>query len=209
MMLPHGYEGQGAEHSSARLERFMQLAAQENMFVVNVTTPANYFHVLRRQLALPFRKPLVVMTPKSLLRHPRCTSSLQEMAKGRFQEVIDDTLDPKKVKKVVFVSGKLYYELLEERERRNDTTTALVRVEQLYPFPAGQLEAVVKKYPKAQVVWAQEEPRNMGAWFYVALHFPGQRPLVVSPPESAAPATGSHQAAHALQHKLIHDVFEI
>ena len=188
----------------------MQLAVQDNMFIVNITTPGNYFHALRRQLALPFRKPMVVMTPKSLLRHPRCTSTMEELATGRFREVMDDTLDPKKVEKVVFVSGKLYYELLEEREKRGDTTTALVRVEQLYPLPSNQIEDVLKRYTAAKkIVWAQEEPRNMGAWSYMALHFPQQRPLVVSPPESAAPASGSHQAAHAIQHKVIQDVFEI
>ncbi len=209
MLLPHGYEGQGAEHSSARLERFLQLCAEDNMQVCNATTPANLFHMLRRQQKRDFRKPLVVMTPKSLLRHPRVTSTIEELANGRFNEVIDDTLNPADVKKVVFVSGKFYYDLLEQREIDNDTTTALIRLEQLYPLPEKQLNEVLKKYSSAtKFVWAQEEPANMGAWTYILWQFPIRLELA-SPKASAAPAPGSHQMAHTIHHQAIMKVFSI
>ena len=208
MYLPHGYEGQGAEHSSARLERFLQLCAEYNMQVCNVTTPANLFHLLRRQQVRPFRKPLVLMTPKSLLRHPRVISTVEDLAEGKFQEVIDDpTADPKKVKKVVFCSGKFYYDLLEERENRNDETTALVRLEQLYPLRENAISAVLEKYKSAETkIWAQEEPANMGAWTYILWQFP-ERLQLVSPPASASPAAGSHQMAHKRHHQAIEKVF--
>ena len=139
MLLPHGYEGQGAEHSSARMERYLQLCAQHNMQMVNCTTPANFFHVLRRQLKRNFRKPLVVFTPKSLLRHPQCVSSIQDFTTGRFQEIIDDTVEASSVKKFVLCSGKLYYELLQERKENNRNDVAIVRMEQLYPLPTKQI----------------------------------------------------------------------
>jgi len=208
MFLPHGYEGQGAEHSSARLERFLQLCAEENMIICNPTTPANHYHLLRRQAKRTFRKPLVVMTPKSLLRHPKAVSTRQELAEGTFQPVLGDTtVRPQEVTKVVFCSGKLYYELAEEREKKGHLQTALVRLEQLYPLDRDAVEAELSRYPQAtQFLWAQEEPANMGAWSHMLEHFP-IRLERVSPAASAAPASGSHQAAHKLQHALIHSVF--
>lgn len=208
LLLPHGYEGQGAEHSSARLERFLQLSAQYNMQIVNITTPSNFFHALRRQMHRPFRKPLVVMSPKSLLRHPKAVSPLEEMTSGSFQELIDDSsVKAADVKKVVFCSGKLYYDLLAEREERKDNTTALVRLEQIYPLPTEQIEAVLDKYNGAEKkIWAQEEPANMGSWMYILWKFPIRLQLC-SPAESAAPAAGSHKTAIARHRQLIESVF--
>jgi 2-oxoglutarate dehydrogenase E1 component len=205
MLLPHGYEGQGAEHSSARLERFLTLCAELNMFVCNVTTPANYFHMIRRQLALPFRKPLVVMSPKSLLRHPKCVSELKAFTSGTFEELIDDNaVKAADVKRVVFCTGKLYYELLEQRDAGNLKHIALVRIEQLYPFPMQQFEAVLKKYNKAkQFIWAQEEPENMGAWMYLLRKLRHLTDLeVVARAESGSPATGSSKR-HAVEQKAL------
>lgn len=169
MLLPHGYEGQGPEHSSARIERFMELCADYNMQVTNCTTPANFFHALRRQFKRDFRKPLVVFTPKSLLRHPQCVSKLEEFTEGKFQEVIaDPNLKAADVKRVLFCSGKIYYELLEKQQKDQTKDVAIVRVEQLYPTPVEQMEAVYKKYKNAkEAVWVQEEPENMGAWPYL------------------------------------------
>jgi 2-oxoglutarate dehydrogenase E1 component len=205
MLLPHGYEGQGAEHSSARLERFLNLCAELNMFVVNITTPANYFHLIRRQLALPFRKPLVVMSPKSLLRHPKCVSELKAFTNGNFEELIDDnTVKAADVKRVIFCTGKLYYDLLEQRDAGKLNHVALVRIEQLYPFPMQQFEAVLKKYNKAkQFVWAQEEPENMGAWMYLLRKLRHLTDLeVVARAESGSPATGSSKR-HAVEQKAL------
>jgi 2-oxoglutarate dehydrogenase E1 component len=173
MLLPHGYEGQGAEHSSARMERYLQLCANHNMYVADVTTPANFFHLLRRQMKTNFRKPLIVFTPKSLLRHPSVVSSANEMAEGSFQEVINDpAADPKKVKTLVFVTGKFYYDLVAERENLKRDDVAFVRIEQLFPLPVEQLKAVIAQYPNADdYVWAQEEPRNMGAYSYMLMNF--------------------------------------
>ena len=211
LFLPHGYEGQGAEHSSARLERFLQLCAQDNMQVVNATTPANFFHLLRRQMHRSFRKPLVVMTPKSLLRHPRCVSPLKDLSEGRFREILDDpTADPKEVRKLVFCSGKLYYELLAKRAELKATDVALIRIEQLYPFPDRQFREILALYPKAKkTVWSQEEPANMGARAHILLTVRDVDWLEVSAPESASPASGSHQAALAIQKNLINETFEI
>ena len=177
MLLPHGYEGQGPEHSSARLERFLQLCAGENMQVVNCTTPANYFHVLRRQMHREFRKPLIVMTPKSLLRHKRCISNLSDFSKkSTFHRVLEDDAYSKvnnllelkkrdeKIEKVVMCSGKIYYDLLEAREKIKNDRVTFVRIEQLYPFPAKTLANILKRYNKAEFIWCQEEPKNMGAW---------------------------------------------
>ena len=178
------------------------------MIVCNPTTPANHYHLLRRQAKRTFRKPLVVMTPKSLLRHPKAVSTRQELAEGTFQPVLGDTtVRPEAVTKVVFCSGKLYYELAEEREKHGHQQTALVRLEQLYPLDRDAVEAELSRYPQAtQFLWAQEEPANMGAWSHMLEHFP-IRLERVSPAASAAPASGSHQAAHKLQHALIHSVF--
>jgi 2-oxoglutarate dehydrogenase E1 component len=211
MLLPHGYEGQGAEHSSARLERYLSLCGQYNMQVANATTPANFFHLLRRQLHRDFRKPLVVMSPKSLLRHAQCVSSVSDLVTGRFQEVIDDvSAVATQVKKVVFCSGKLYYELLEEKGKLNADDTALVRLEQLYPFPKTQLDAIVEKYANAETyVWAQEEPENMGAWGFVLRHW-RELPLhVVARSASATPASGSSKRAARRQRAVIEGVFKL
>lgn len=195
MLLPHGYEGQGPEHSSARIERFMELCADYNMQVANCTTPANFFHVLRRQFKRDFRKPLVVFSPKSLLRHPACVSPLTDFTEGKFQEVIDDAnVKTAEVKRILFCSGKIYYELLEKQQKDKIKDVAIVRLEQLYPTPLAQMEAVYKKYKKAEdLVWVQEEPENMGAWPYLLRRlrktvFSGIE--VISRKESSSTATG-------------------
>jgi 2-oxoglutarate dehydrogenase E1 component len=210
MLLPHGYEGQGAEHSSARMERFLTLCAEQNMYVANVTTPANFFHMIRRQLKSDIRKPLVVFTPKSLLRHPRCVSSLKDLSKGRFQELIDDaTASASKVEKVVLCTGKIYYDLLEEKENRKAENIALVRLEQLYPLPQKQIDAILKKYSKSkQLIWVQEEPENMGAWSYILRNLRQHNVQVVSRNESGSPATGSSKRHVVEQKKLMKAVFE-
>lgn len=210
MLLPHGYEGQGAEHSSARLERFLTLCADYNMQVANCTTPANFFHIIRRQLKREFRKPLVMMTPKSLLRHPRCISQLDELANGKFQEVIDDALaNAKDVDKVVFCSGKLYYELLERQEEDDAKNVALVRLEQFYPFPKTQVNEIINKYNKAkQIIWAQEEPENMGGWSFVLRHFEDVNLRLISRRASASPASGSSKVFAKRQAAIINEVFE-
>jgi 2-oxoglutarate dehydrogenase E1 component len=213
MLLPHGYEGQGPEHSSARLERYMQLCAEHNIQVCVPTTPAQIYHLLRRQMVRPFRHPLIVMSPKSLLRHPLATSSLDSLTHGKFENVIDeiDPIDEQAVTQVVLCSGKVYYDLLQARRTRELNHVALVRVEQLYPFPNVEFEAVVARYPKAKLfVWCQEEPQNQGAWDQVkhrfhALH-DGKRELIYAGrPSAAAPATGYHQVHQEEQEKLVDD----
>lgn len=210
MLLPHGSEGQGAEHSSGRLERFLTLCANDNIVVANITLPGNYFHLLRRQMKFPFRKPLVVMTPKSLLRHPRAVSSLEDLATGEFQTVIDDaTADPKKVSRLVLCTGKLYYELLAKKEEVNDETTALVRLEQLYPLDQEKIESIFTKYKnRKHLIWAQEEPENMGAWTYILRNFRNTDIQVVSPPASGTPAPGSHKMFEKIQNEVINRVFD-
>ena len=208
MLLPHGYEGQGAEHSSARMERYLQLCAQYNMQMVNCTTPANFFHVLRRQLKRDFRKPLVVFTPKSLLRHPSCNSTIEEFTNGKFQEIIDDSIDASSVKKLVLCSGKLYYELLQERIENKRTDVAIVRLEQLYPIAEQQLQKIIKKYNPEHLVWAQEEPENMGAWSHILRslrHLPFE---VIARNESAATASGSSKRSAKRQNEIIKQVFK-
>ena len=211
MLLPHGYEGQGAEHSSGRMERFLQQCAEENIQVADCTTPANYFHLLRRQLHRKFRKPLVIFTPKSLLRHPKCISTIDEMAKGSFQEVIDDAnAKVKEIDTVVFCTGKFYYDLLAKQEETGGTDNiALVRVEQLYPLPQKQLDTIISKYKNAKnYIWAQEEPENMGAWTHMLRHFTSVKLTPVTLAESGAPATGSSKA-HAVRHNdVINRVFK-
>ena len=173
MLLPHGYEGQGAEHSSARMERYLQLCAKDNVYVANCSTPANMFHILRRQMKADFRKPLVVFTPKSLLRHPKVLSTVDEFTKGSFKPLIDDgnVLDLKKVTTLVFVTGKFYYDLLDQKERLGRDDVALVRIEQLFPLPINLIKSIISKYSQADdLVWAQEEPRNMGAYTHVLLN---------------------------------------
>lgn len=206
MLLPHGYEGMGSEHSSGRIERFLQQSAELNIQVCNCTTPANYYHLLRRQLHRPFRKPLVIFTPKKLLRYPKAVSSMEDLSKGRFQEVIDDkNADPKKVKTVVLCSGKLYYDILEKKEElKSKTDLALVRVEQLYPLPEKQLDAIVQKYGKnASYVWAQEEPENMGAWGHIFRSYRKMNLDVITKNASASPAPGSSQLFEIRQNAII------
>ncbi len=197
MLLPHGYEGQGAEHSSARMERYLQLCANHNMYVADCTTPANFFHLLRRQMKTEFRKPLIVFTPKSLLRHPDVVSTVDELANGSFQEVLDDPIaDPKKVKSLVFCTGKFYYDLVAERENLKRDDIAFVRIEQLFPLPIEQLKEVIAKYKNADdFVWAQEEPRNMGAYSYMLMNFTEVKLRVASLKAYSAPAAGSYTRA--------------
>ncbi len=206
MFLPHGYEGQGSEHSSGRMERFLQLCAEYNMQVCDVTTPANFFHLLRKQVKQPFRKPLIVFTPKKLLRHPKAVSSLKDMSKGSFQMVIEDnSVDKKKVNKVVLCTGKMYYEMLEEREKRGVTDMALIRLEQLYPFPQKALDSALKGFGKnAQLLWAQEEPENMGAWSYIMRMMRKSNIDVVAYPAQASPAAGSSKM-HEARMRLVMD----
>ncbi|WP_439514924.1 2-oxoglutarate dehydrogenase E1 component [Oceanibaculum nanhaiense] len=216
MLLPHGYEGQGPEHSSARLERYLQQCAEDNMQVVNVTTPANYFHVLRRQLHRKFRKPLVIMTPKSLLRHKLAVSTLADMAEGTtFHRVLYDNeilCDDKDVKRVVLCSGKVYYDLYEERAKRGIKDVFFLRLEQLYPFPHKALADELKRFPKAEVVWCQEEPENMGSWTFVDRRIEAvltevgakqKRPVYVGRPAAAATATGLLKRHNLEQAKLV------
>ncbi|WP_222983149.1 2-oxoglutarate dehydrogenase E1 component [Flagellimonas meishanensis] len=211
LLLPHGYEGQGAEHSSARMERYLQLCAKDNMFVADVTTPANLFHLFRRQMKADFRKPLVVFTPKSLLRHPKVVSTKEEMANGSFQMVIDDeTASVSKVKTLVFCTGKFYYDLLEKREELGRDDVALVRVEQLFPLPANEILEIIKKYNSADdIVWAQEEPRNMGAWGHLLMHLEEARQFrVASRRFYGAPAAGSAVRSQRRHAQVIEYVFD-
>ena len=212
LLLPHGYEGQGPEHSSARIERYMQLCAEQNWQVTVPTTPAQIFHLLRRQMMRKLRKPLVVITPKSLLRHKDAVSGLDELTKGGFRTVIGETdkLDPKKVTRIVLCSGKIYYELVAHRREHKIENAAIVRLEQLYPFPQAALEAEMKKYPKAkEVVWCQEEPRNQGVWYWfvsrqhlVQAVGDDQKLFLVSRPASASPAVG-YYTKHVAQQKAV------
>ncbi|MFZ4535519.1 2-oxoglutarate dehydrogenase E1 component [Propionivibrio sp.] len=213
MLLPHGYEGQGPEHSSARIERFMQLCAEMNMEVCQPSTPAQVFHMLRRQAIRKQRKPLIVFTPKSLLRHKDAVSTMDELSKGEFQRVIGevDPIDVKKVKRVIFCSGKVYYELMAARREKNITDIAIARLEQFYPFPQESFAAELSKYPKAtEIVWCQEEPRNQGAWYWIASrqHLDRsfnskQHLLLVSRPASPSPAAGYYSKHNAQQKALI------
>ncbi len=212
LLLPHGYEGQGAEHSSARMERFLQLCADANMFMANCTTPANFYHLIRRQMKFNFRKPLVVFTPKSLLRNPICVSSMEELANGSFQTLIDDTeINSKEnIKRLVLCSGKFYYDLLSERnEKENSSDLALVRLEQIYPLDTTKLNNIISTYPNAELVWAQEEPENMGAWSFLLRSLRELPWKVIAPRASSAPSTGSHQAFNKEHKKLIERVFTI
>jgi 2-oxoglutarate dehydrogenase E1 component len=212
MLLPHGYEGQGAEHSSARMERFLQLCAKDNMFIADCTTPANMFHLLRRQLKAAYRKPLVVFTPKSLLRHPLATSTLTEFSQGHFQELIDDaSAQVSQVRKVVFCTGKFYYDLLAQRQELNRADVALVRIEQLFPLPVDQIEAVMAKYTQAdRWIWTQEEPRNMGAWSYLLMHYPGVSQWTLAAQDMyASPAAGSPVRAKKRHQDVIDQVFSL
>jgi 2-oxoglutarate dehydrogenase E1 component len=209
LYLPHGFEGQGPEHSSARIERFLELCAGNNMNVVIPTTPANFFHLLRRQLKREFRVPLIVFTPKSLLRHPAVISPLSEFENGHFQEIIDDNNShPEEIIQVVCTYGKLYYELVEKRSELGITDTAIVRIEQLFPFPAEQLTAIKNKYSKAKRwIWAQDEPENMGAWSFVSRVYKEIPFLLVSRPASGSPAAGLAEIHRKRLRKILDKVF--
>lgn len=209
ILLPHGYEGQGSEHSSARIERYLQLCGNDNMTVANCTTPANFFHLLRRQMKRNFRKPLVVFTPKSLLRHTDAVSEMSDFSEGEFQEVIDDQINPEKVRRVVLCSGKFYYELLEERKKNDRDDVALVRIEQLFPLHGEKLEKILNRYEHAEdYIWAQEEPRNMGAWSHMLQRFEWKKLKVRSRKFYAVPATGSSTRFKLRQRRVIESVFD-
>ncbi len=208
VLLPHGYEGQGSEHSSARIERYLQLCAIDNMNVANCTTPANIYHLLRRQMKRDFRKPLIVFTPKSLLRHPKAVSTINDLATGGFQEVIDDTLDKKNVKKLVFVSGKFYYDLLAEREKLERNDVALIRIEQLFPLHKEKIQKIIDSYKNVtEYIWAQEEPRNMGAWSHMLERFDMVKLNCCSRPFYAVPAAGSSARFKRRHQRVIDSVF--
>jgi 2-oxoglutarate dehydrogenase E1 component len=207
LLLPHGHEGQGPEHSSARPERFLQLCAGSNMQVLNCTTPANLFHALCRQLKRNFSMPLVIMTPKSLLRHPKCVSALDELSTGAFQELIPDSLEIKKARKVLFCTGKIYYDLLDYREANNIKDVAIVRIEQLYPLPEWLIKDIFSQYQGADFAWVQEEPMNQGAWLHLhrydfpsALKYYGRR-------SSASPATGFKKVHDREQAEIVSAAF--
>ncbi|MBD3890275.1 2-oxoglutarate dehydrogenase E1 component [Olleya marilimosa] len=211
MLLPHGYEGQGAEHSSARMERYLQLCAKDNMFVADCTTPANFFHLLRRQMKTNYRKPLIVFTPKSLLRHPKCVSTVEEFANGAFQMLIDDAaVKTDKVKTLVFLTGKFYYDLDEERENLNREDIALIRIEQLFPLPTTQIREILAKYKNAEdIVWAQEEPRNMGAYAHMLMHLDEAKTFrLASRRPYGAPAAGSSVRSKKRHKEVIDFVFD-
>jgi 2-oxoglutarate dehydrogenase E1 component len=216
MMLPHGYEGQGPEHSSARIERFLQLCADNNMQVVQPTTAAQIFHLLRRQMVRQFRKPLIIFTPKSLLRNKDAGSTLGELAKGGFQTVIgevDEKIEASKVKRVIACSGKVYYDLVNARKTRGVTDVAIVRIEQMYPFPHKSFGAELKKFSNAtDLVWAQDEPQNQGPWFQIQHNIfesleSGQRLSYAGRPASAAPAVGYGDKHIAQQKELLETAF--
>jgi 2-oxoglutarate dehydrogenase E1 component len=208
LLLPHGFEGQGPEHSSARLERFLQLCAEDNLQVCNLTTPAQLFHLLRRQVLRPWRKPLVIMTPKSLLRHKGAVSSLDDLAQGAFRRILwDPSVEAKDTRRVLLCSGKVYYDLVAGREAKKRPDVAIVRIEQLYPLSDDTIKEALDPYPaNAEVLWVQEEPFNMGAWYYLRARWPRtvRTPTCVSRPESASPATGS-AASHKFEQQLLVD----
>ena len=222
MLLPHGYEGQGPEHSSARLERYLQLSAQHNIQVCVPTTPSQIFHMLRRQIVRPLRKPLIAITPKSLLRHKLAVSHLEELSNNGFQTIIAevDSHIPKNIERVILCSGKVYYELWEKRQKDSILGTAIVRIEQLYPFPQERLDGLLIQYPNLKnVVWCQEEPLNQGAWYCSQHHF--RRAVAAHPNKdkvdfkcvareaSAAPSCGYVSTHNEEQQKLIHDAFTV
>ena len=208
LLLPHGYEGQGSEHSSARIERYLQLCAKYNMQIVNCTTPANFFHVLRRQQIRNFRKPLIVFTPKSLLRDPLCVSSFDDFSKSSFHEIIDDEIILKNTEKLVFCSGKIYYELYKERSKYNNANLRLVRIEQLFPLDVKQINEIVEKCQPKEIIWVQEEPENMGAWRYILSNLKNLDIKLVSRKPSPAPASGSSKSFADQQKIIIDSIFK-
>ena len=208
MLLPHGYEGQGPEHSSARLERFLQQCAEMNMVVVNISDPANFFHAIRRQMQWNFRKPMVVMSPKSLLRHPRCVSPMENNLKGGFQELLVDEVEGK-ARKILFCSGKIYYDLLERKERDNIKDVVIARVEQLYPVPQDKMIELARKHPEAEVWWVQEESENMGAWYFIHARFNDKLNIRgIARKNSASPATGYKKMHLQEQEAILKRAFE-
>ena len=219
MLLPHGYDGQGPEHSSARLERYLQLCAEDNMQVCMPSSPSQIFHMLRRQMLRPYRKPLIVMTPKNILRDPIASSELHEFTNGDFKPVLDEVEDLKiaEVKKIIFCAGKLYYELAKARREHKITNTAIVRIEQLYPFPQDDVKHIINKYAGArELVWCQEEPRNQGAWFFI--HSRRNIKVCIRKDQSvryagrtysASPASGSLHIHREQQKALIEDALGI
>ncbi|WP_291110463.1 2-oxoglutarate dehydrogenase E1 component [Flavobacterium sp. UBA6195] len=211
MLLPHGYENQGAEHSSARMERYLQLCAKHNMYIADVTTPANFFHLMRRQLKTEFRKPLVVFSPKSLLRHPDVVSSMDDLANGQFQEVLDDpnVTDKKAIKTLVFCTGKFYYDIIAKRAELGRNDVAVVRLEQLFPLAVDQIKAIIDSYPNVDdYVWAQEEPKNMGAYGYMLMNFDLVKLRLASPKAYSAPAAGSYERSKKRHANAIAMVFD-
>lgn len=213
LLLPHGYEGQGPEHSSARPERFLQACGDGNMIICNVSTPANFFHLLRRQMMWNFRKPLVVMSPKSLLRHPLCVSSISELNTGtQFQPILEDSVPSaqvKKIKRVVFCTGKIYYDLLEFKQKNTTEGIVIVRLEQLYPLHHEELEEISKRYSNAEKYWVQEEPANMGAWTYIQSKLPDFQLKLISRKTSASPATGFKKLHDEKQAKIVSDAMTL
>jgi 2-oxoglutarate dehydrogenase E1 component len=216
MLLPHGQEGMGPEHSSARLERYLQLCAKNNMQVVYPTTPSQIFHVLRRQMHRNFRKPLIVMTPKSLLRHKRCVSELSEFTSGGFRNVVDaEMADADAVRRVILCTGKIYYDLLAGLEEKALDEVAIVRVEQLYPFPEAELTEIISRYPNAdEFLWAQEEALNMGAWYFVQLLLdellPAEADLrYVGRDEAASPAVGDAMQHQREQQEIVDQALDV
>ena len=212
LLMPHGYEGQGPDHSCAHLERFLQLAAEDNILICNATTPSQYFHLLRRQVKADFRKPLVLMAPKSLLRHPKVISNISELANGSFLDVLDENCDSDKIERILLCSGKIYYDLSEKREAIKNNNTVIIRIEQLYPFPQEALSNCFKKYSHAQeVTWIQEEAKNYGAWSFMLerfrIFFPDIKLQYAGREEKASSATGSSKQHKEEQKKLIEDVF--
>ena len=211
LFLPHGYEGQGAEHSSARMERFLQLCGDDNMILANCTSPSNFFHLLRRQIKSSYRKPLVVFTPKSLLRHPMVTSNLKDFTEGKFKRVISENLkDVNKIKTLIFCTGKFYFDILTERNKIKRYDTAIIRVEQIFPLPTDELNLEIKKYKNVKdLVWAQEEPKNMGAWSYLLLHYDKAKLFrVASRPFSDSPASGSTARFNKRHRKVLSEIFK-
>jgi len=214
MLLPHGYEGQGPEHSSARLERFLQACAENNIQVCNLTTPAQYFHVLRRQMKREFKKPLIIMSPKSLLRHKDCVSTVECFTDSEFWSILDDeTVNKASARRVVFCSGKVYYDLAAHRSTHQITDTALIRIEQFYPLNADLLSRIHANYPNAEkLVWCQEEPKNMGGWTFIAprlMEALQQIPTYAGRNEAASPAVGCLALHKKEQAQLIKDAFQI
>jgi 2-oxoglutarate dehydrogenase E1 component len=209
MLLPHGYEGQGPEHSSARMERYLQGCAENNVTVANVTSAANLFHLLRRQIIRPFRKPLILMTPKSALRPPFNLGEISALETGnRFRELLDDdSVKPSKVKRLLVCSGKVYYDLDKRRQEEKRDDVAIVRLEQVYPFPKTQFDTLRKKYGKAELVWVQEEPHNMGAWPYIATERSEYGWKCVSRPSAASPATGFLKKHEKEQQEIVAQAF--